>query len=186
MLEKLEKSHQLCVSLQQVKAQLRLDTADDDAYLEQLIQSGTTWVENHIGRSLMAQTWRLAVKLPLSYNLKCKGIKIPKTPLLALRSVICIPKDRRHRHNMMKDTTLQEEGDHTLLFVKRWPNEGEGIMEIIFTAGYGERPDDVPADIRQAILNHVTCLYEHRTGIARKDLLGIYDLLHPYRIMRLP
>lgn len=183
MLERLDTHDQLCLSLQHIKAQLRLDHAEDDDYLLQLMKSGTAWVENHLGRCLLKQTWRLTKNtsdLPIKRG---KGIlKIPKSPLLSIDRVRAIEIPHTQDRDIL-NYTIQWNCDRSTISVPS--PHFDGKIEVVFTTGYGERPSDIPADIRQAILNHITCIYEERQGIDRKNLLGIYDLLQPYRLLRL-
>ena len=45
------------VSLDEQKAHLRLDTADDDAYLAGCITAARVWVEGQTKRAILPQTW---------------------------------------------------------------------------------------------------------------------------------
>lgn len=178
MLEKLESPSQLPLSLQLVKAHLRLDHPDDDAYLTHLIHSGTMWVENYLGRSLLAQQWRWIKKhRPQKKTNDELKIILPRSPLLHLSYVKI--------KNSSFSLPYQVEWDKDPVCIAIPPSASRNELEIVFTTGYGERPGDIPLDIQQAILTYVTCLYEYRTGIDRKHLIGIYDLLTPHRLVRL-
>jgi uncharacterized phiE125 gp8 family phage protein len=190
MLTQLSQADQLPVSLQQVKAQLRLDHADDDDHLIHLIRSGTAWVENHIGKCLLSQTWRQTWKSGaggqggLSHHRDKKNIFfLGKLPLLDVKSVTLVAPNN-HRQDLLFYAVREEAGR---LYVQlKYPLPESHRLEVIYNSGFGDRPDEVPTDIRQALIVYVSCLYEHRTGIDRSDLLGIYGLLSPHRVMRLP
>lgn len=189
MLTQLSKADQLPVSLQQVKAQLRLDHPDDDEHLIHLIESGTAWVENYIGKCLLSQTWCQSWHSQgesggLNPHREIKSVfSLGKVPLLALKSVTLIAPNT-HRQDVLFYTVKEEAGRVCLQLRHALPESHR--LEVVYTSGFGVRPDDIPMDIRQALLVYVGCLYEHRTGINRKDLLGIYGLLNPHRAMRLP
>jgi uncharacterized phiE125 gp8 family phage protein len=58
-------------------------------------------------------------------------------------------------------------------------------ISIAFTAGYGAAADDVPALVREAILEIVTELYVHRGDGPEEISLSAQALLAPYRIFKL-
>ena len=64
-------------------------------------------------------------------------------------------------------------------------NQYEAV-EVIYQAGYGNYPKNVPSAIRHAVLLSITDLYENRgtTNLAENTMFQ--SLLQPYRIMRLP
>jgi uncharacterized phiE125 gp8 family phage protein len=183
MLEKLEGSDQLPVSLQQVKAQLRLDHPDDDEHLVHLIKTGIAWIESYLGKGLLKQTWR-QVWQGAQVGEACRErnrIYLGKAPLLNIVSVVSLSPQGDRKS---VPYTLGERGGRPFILLKNTLSDTHGL-EMVYQVGFGERPDDIPADIRQALLVYVSCLYESRTMIPRGDLLGIYTLLNPYRVMRL-
>lgn len=190
MLTKLTNADQLLVSLQQVKAQLRLDHADDDDHLIHLINSATAWVENTIGKCLLKQNWCQTWKRRegtidggLSGRQDAKRVfYLGKGPLLDIRSVTMVSADNQ-RMNIQLFTLHESEGRAHLRL--KYPLPDSHHLEVVYSAGFGDRPDDVPPDLRQALLIYVSSLYEHRTGIDRADLLCLYGLLNPHRVMRL-
>ena len=80
MLHKLEASPILPITLTQVKDHLRLDYAEEDEYLTFLIQSATEAVQNHIGRSLMLQTWQKIYYQDQKYSNQIS--RQPRLPIL--------------------------------------------------------------------------------------------------------
>lgn len=189
MIIKLSHDDQLPVSLQQVKAQLRLDHPDDDDHLIHLIKSATQWVENYIGKCLLSQTWSQSwrgsggVGRGLSHRQERKSrFFLGKSPLLDVKSVILVAPNNLRQEVLFY--AVKEEAGRSYVKLK-YPLPDSHILEIKFISGYGGRPDDIPGDIHQAIIVYVSCLYEHRTGIDRSDLLSIYGLLNPHRAMRL-
>ncbi|MEI9932788.1 MAG: hypothetical protein WDM89_20200 [Rhizomicrobium sp.] len=55
-------------------------------------------------------------------------------------------------------------------------------VAIAFDAGYGASPDDVPAPVREAILEIVAEFYAHRGDGPEDIALSAQALLAPYRI----
>lgn len=190
MLIKLSHSDQLPVSLQQIKAQLRLDHADDDEHLIHLIKAGSQWVEAYIGKCLLSQTWsqswrgRGGGSGGLSHRSEKKStFFLGKLPLLNIKSATLVaPNNQRQA---VINYILKERAGRPSIQLKV-PLPECHSLEIEYSSGYGDRPDDIPTDVRQALIVYVSCLYEHRTGIDRSDLLGIYGLLNPHRELRLP
>jgi uncharacterized phiE125 gp8 family phage protein len=162
----------LCISLQQIKAHLRLDHPDDDEYVMHLLKVATTWVEDQIESPLLATTflWTLAeVK-----GVKGGALRLPKQAILEIERVTGIDR-QGHRHPVAYQFCDQ---DGRILLSSGMSYKG---MEIEFSAGYGERTDSVPEPLRQAVINHVACHYECRTGIDRKDYVSLMHLIQPYR-----
>lgn len=61
-----------------------------------------------------------------------------------------------------------------------------GTIEVIFEAGYGPAWEDIPADLRHAVLLLAAHQYDNRTGSdAGKFPSGVQALLEPYRVIRL-
>ncbi len=190
MLIKLTNADQLAVSLQQVKAQLRLDHADDDDHLIHLIKSATAWVENAVGKCLLKKDWcQIWKRKEGSANSGISGYQDPKRvfylgkgPVLGIKSVTMVSVNH-HRMDIQLFTLHEWEGRASIRL--KYPLPDSHHLEVVYSAGFGDRPDDVPPDLRQALLIYVSSLYEHRTGIDRADLLCLYGLLSPYRSMRL-
>jgi uncharacterized phiE125 gp8 family phage protein len=75
-------------------------------------------------------------------------------------------------------------------FKRSFPNIGRNEFLVIeYTAGYGDKAQDVPFGIRQAILMTAAYLYEHRgdceSGESAIMQSGAGAALIPYKIMRL-
>lgn len=157
------------VSLQQVKAHLRLDHAEDDEYLMHLIGVATEWVEEVIEAPLLTTTYVATSG--------AGKIILPKQYVQEVISVIGVA---RNRVRTALKYTLESDSHLAIMTTTNCPQ-----VEIKFAAGFGARPTDVPALLRQAILNHVTCFYEHRTEISKDQYLTLLQLVHPYRKLRL-
>ena len=90
-----------------------------------------------------------------------------------VKSVILVAPNN-HRQEVLFYTVKEEAGRS---YVKlKYPLPESHSLEINFVSGYGGRPDDIPGDIRQAIIVYVSCLYEHRTGIDRSDSVSTVGL----------
>jgi uncharacterized phiE125 gp8 family phage protein len=56
-------------------------------------------------------------------------------------------------------------------------------VAIAFTAGYGDEADDVPAGFREAILELIAFLYEHRGEAPAELPIDVLALLAPFRVI---
>lgn len=177
MLNRLTEPLPLSLSLEQVKAHLRLDHGEEDTHIMTLIRSATAWVESYLGKSLLKQGWQQTWK-----KTGKQTFSLSKSPVMEVRQVSLV-SPCGYRQSLSSYQITERNGAVKLHL--KYPLAKNHILEVVYRAGYGERPDDVPEDIRQALLMYVGCLYEHRTTIDRADLVGLYSLLSPHRSLGL-
>ncbi|MBX3487596.1 MAG: phage head-tail connector protein [Candidatus Paracaedibacteraceae bacterium] len=151
------------VSLQQVKAHLRLDHVDDDDYLLHLIYVAMGWVEDLIESPLLTATYRIRSSK--------QRIHLPTQNLIGIVSVVGITSDGQR-----KSLPYNIERGSIVSVSRPYPH-----IEVLYTCGFGDRPMDVPPPLRQVILNHVACHYECRTQISKEQYLMLLQLISPYR-----
>jgi uncharacterized phiE125 gp8 family phage protein len=165
MYEVIKKSELPVISLQQVKSHLRLDHADDDEYLLYLISVATEWVEELIESPLLTATHAL--------RSSSQEIRLPMQNVIDIISVVGIRDDGMRRALKYSVEVASK--------VSVSVNSAYPTIEITYTCGFGERPKDIPAPLRQAIMNHVACHYDCRTEISKEQYLMLLQLVHPYR-----
>ena len=56
---------------------------------------------------------------------------------------------------------------------------------VIYTAGYGDVPESVPAPIRNAIMQYAAFLYENRGDLNAEPPQAVLQLLRPYVVRKL-
>lgn len=158
------------ITLTEVKAHLRLDTDDEDDLLNGLITASSNLVEEYLGKTLIKKVWRLQ-EVGIDVNGMCE-IEIPNGPLL---KVICV------------EQILPNDTFRTIRFaVKNYFSKpvvafkSQTPVSIIFEAGYGFYPKDVPAPIRHALLTLVAHFYDSRGGQMTMSPL-VKTLLSPYK-----
>ena len=145
------------VSLVEAKAYARIDGDDEDALVSALVAAARLHVESLTGRALVTQTWRLV--------LKCvTGLVVP-LPVVPAMALVEAPDG----------AVLQ--GDSVLLA------EPADELTVDYTAGYGGA-DDVPQDLKQAVLVLVAYWYEHRDSVTTAPV-GFERLVASYRRVRL-
>jgi len=191
------------VSLTEAKAHLRVDITDDDNYILGLIAAARSWVETHLSRALITQSWRVVLDAfppgPRGWcqaepdPMKLYTILLPKGRVGSVGAVAYTDTAGASQSVAEADYILDNSSDDQFarLFPalgKTWPATAElpGSVQIEFDVGYGQAVD-VPADIRQAIKLLLGSLYEHResevTGTITTQLEhGLEMLLAPYRL----
>lgn len=180
------------LTLQQVKAHLRVEHADDDSVIEPLIAAARQHVDGRagiLGRALLTQQWDWTLdRFPLSRDM---ALLLPLPPLQSVDQVSYIdtagvlqvwdPAEYRV-------DTAHQSGRLAPAFGFDWP-QTQGVLAAVtirFTAGYGANPDDVPEPIRWALLLMIGHWYTRREAVAERDLaelpIGAEALLATYRI----
>lgn len=173
------------VSLAEVKAQLRLDAADETehTYLTGLLEAATAMAEVETGLCLMEQTWRLTFdgfpvsnedtewwdgvrEGALSMLQEPAPVQLPKGPVMSVENVkVYAPDDT--------ETTLQNTvyrlsagGRVVLRQNQQWPTRLRPFdgCSIEYKTGHASAAV-VPRDIRQAISMLVAHWYENREVI---------------------
>jgi uncharacterized phiE125 gp8 family phage protein len=167
------------VDLTTVKAHLYIDSADDDALLEGYLNAVVALIDgpSGIGYCCCSQTWRLSLDaFPAS-------IKLPVEPVADDAEVTVSYIDRTGT-----DAVL-DAGDYRLsggviepAFGKRFPSTlaVRGAVTIEFVAGTSA--GNVPADIKQAILQVIADWYRNREMAAAGRIEGVAaDIFDSYR-----
>lgn len=167
------------VSLAEVRAHLKLDTADDDALLPRLIAAARVRAEWHSGRAFITQGWTLHLdRVPCD----CM-IAIPLPPLIAVTALTVFARDGGAT---VLDPAFYrvDRAASRLVLGRDAPANPSDAVAVAFSAGYGAATD-VPAPIRQAILALVAELYEHRGETADELPRAALALLAPYRVLKI-
>jgi uncharacterized phiE125 gp8 family phage protein len=174
------------VTLDEAKAQLKVDTSDDDALITTLITAARARAEWHTGRAFVTQSWVLW--------LDCwPGDGIAQVPLPPLQSVSAVSAYAR-------DNTANTV-DPSRYFVDTVSAPGRVVFDcltspgfdlrrrnavaIAFDAGYGAAASDVPEPLRQGVLEILAELYVNRGDGPEEIAPPAQALLAPYRIFKL-
>lgn len=172
------------ITLVEAKRHCRVDHADDDTYLTELVEVATAAIEgpNGIGIALMPQTWRLS----LDY-FPCE-ISIPLGPVTEVSSIAYTDA------NGDAATVASFRKDLDSSPVKVWPARDTawpaitcepGAVKVTFACGFAT----VPADLKAAVKLLVGHFYEHReavtTDLKAVDLpMGVAAILDRYHVGR--
>ena len=178
------------ISLDEVKAHVRIDGSTEDALLQSLILTSRLHVEAALGLALLSQSWRLALDEWPDDGV----VKLPISPVSAVTEVRILAADGTP--SVVDETTFEIDRSQrpARMFPKSgvWPKTARAIagIEIDLEVGFGASANDVPEPVRQALLLLVAHWYEHRdpVEIGKPSTAvphAVSRLLHPYRAVRL-
>ncbi len=175
------------ISAAEVKANSRIDIADEDTLITALITAARQMAEIMTRRVFITQTWKLTLdSFPGSYAAVSETI-------YAGGSLIYLPNPCLQSITTIKyydsDGVLQtlDAGDYQVDTVAEpgrvlpapsliWPSTQlwkVNAVEITFVAGYGTAGSDVPGGIKQALLMMVGHWFEHREAVSELTLKDV-------------
>jgi uncharacterized phiE125 gp8 family phage protein len=172
------------VTLAEAKAFLRVDDGAEDALVATLITAARLHVEATIGRALLSQGWRVVLDWWPAEHV----VRLPVGPLLSITAVTAY--DEAGGAHVIELAQFSTEAAPARLLL---PPTVDGMpvlrrrqgLEIDYTAGYGNAANDVPADLRQALLVLVGSWFENRDSASEAVPAGFERLVAPYRRVRL-
>ena len=174
------------IDLAYAKIFLRIDGADEDTLIETLIKTARHRVENMIGRTLISRSFVYRCTVPSG---KC--IVLPRPPLLSVTRLTLVAENDQAVDVPVSDYSVTKRRDPAQINLKPHKNWTDYLVEFVtleveFTAGYGDTPDDIPLPIRQAILLLLARSYEFREMSESPAVPIMVDaLLAPYRLVQL-
>lgn len=162
-----------CVSVEDVKDFLRIQSTAEDIMIEAFIKAAETWGENYTKRSFMRQQWELRLdKFPSGSTAM---IKLPRGPLSTVSTEVVI--------NYVEDTTA---GNTTSIpstaiavdfysvpgyvypsYNNDWPDDARdehNSIRITYYTGHSNAVH-VPEEIKHWIKLRVGSMYEHRESV---------------------
>lgn len=175
------------ISLEEARAQCKIDSNDEDELLSALIDAATSHLDGYsgtLGRALITQTWRQ------DFDCFEDVLRLRVGDLVAVSSVSYY--DTSNVSQTLATTVYTAFSDEAGPFVtlkpdQTWPGSyvREDAVRVTWTAGYGSAATSVPAAIRQAMLLMISHWYDNR-GVAVMgsvaDLPFAVDaLLSPFR-----
>lgn len=182
------------VSVAKMKEHLRITIEDDDFLLQDYITTARKYVEDLIGCALLTQTWK--------YYMNCwpngDWFELPFPPLQSVTSVKYKDSNETEYTFSANDylvDIVSEPGRVVLKYGETWPSETLSPRTPIYTeyeCGYGDSPNDVPMNLRHAIIMLVGHYYEHREafisgqfgGQIQEVPSGLNAIMEQYRLTR--
>ncbi len=172
------------LTLDAVRAHLRLDGTDEDGLLQALIPAARQACESSLSKRLITQTIRMTLDQPYPITRLSVG------PVQSVRRIDYIGLDGQL--TQMPASAWRLSGDR-LAPMDEWPMIGAPIggFRIEYVTGFGDSPDDIPAPIRLGMLMLIAHWYENREAtVVTQSLqavnlpLGVAALWAPFRRMR--
>ena len=147
----IENSVTKTIDLSFLKAHLRIEHEHEDEYLNTIIDSASEIVENNTEQSILKKKYRLTTnKSAFSTNRK---IEIPIAPVLEVCSVKKITG-----RSTKEEVLFSIENVRDKMYVI--PNKSWTQIEVEYYAGMTEKPEEIPKDIKYAILQIAKNMYE--------------------------
>lgn len=161
------------VTLTEAKAHLREVDTDNDTLIGSMVSAATKYAEKFLGRALIDQTWELVLdEFPTDEDEL--AIKIPLPPLIEVESIKYDDGDGVEQ-TLDEDLYVVDSASQPgwVVPVSTWPtsiNDAVNSVRIRFRAGYldtsvSPAEENVPDNIKAAILLHVGALFAHRETV---------------------
>jgi uncharacterized phiE125 gp8 family phage protein len=182
------------ISLAQAKLYLRVDGDAEDAAIGLLISAARALFERETGLVLLEQVWEWTLDhLPAPGVDGRRTLEVPLGPVSAISDFVVRDGDGGEVDIPSTDYVLDLASQlPRLVEAKRalWPapKAAAAGIRLVFTAGFGADAENVPADIRQALLALIAETYDKRgLGEGELDLASprVAALVAPYRRARL-
>jgi len=178
------------VALDDAKAFLKVETADDDDAIAALIAGARVHIEAQTRRALITQSWRI-VRDTWPDDGRVLVLPVPLRQLSAVR----VYRLDGSTQSIDPAGFIVEAGRAPAALsyangVPPAPGRVAAGIELDIVAGYGDDVGDVPADLRQAIRLMVAHWYENRGLIAQGSQVNLLPasaaaLVAPYRVLSL-
>lgn len=173
------------LTLEEVKANLRIVNPDEDDDLSRMIRAARQMAEERLNRALMPQA------LAFGADAFCTVLKVPRPPLIEIDSLKYIDTDGDEQ--TMPDTGYLVDGFSDPPTISAapgtsWPSTRaqSGAVVVQYQAGYADATQ-VPEPIRQWMLLAIGAFYEHRSMVNEGQTYALPDdfykwLLQPYMV----
>jgi len=162
-----------CVTLDEVKLDLRVDGSEDDSGIERMIESASLSAGSVMNRAAALCQWELL--LPAFPN---SAIRLLHPPVRRIISVKY--RDQNGDLQTLSEYSIDATVEPNLL-TGEWPHEATDVR-VIYQSGWGE---SAPAPVKQWIRLQVGHFYRNREAATEKSMgpLAFLDaLLHPYKL----
>jgi uncharacterized phiE125 gp8 family phage protein len=186
------------VTLDEAKAQLRVTYDQEDALIGALITAARQRIEAELGVALIAAGFRethdawpleITTAVPVTDPLAALfsgPIRLLRSPLIAVQAIAVADGTGTFQtvNPLSYAADAGSRPGRIAPYDVAWPAPGvpTGGVRIDYTAGYGAEESDVPAPLRQAILQLVADGFEHRSDA---PLSLVEPWIAPFRRVRL-
>jgi len=163
-LELTNKPDDMPVSIDRARQHLRVDETSEDQLIADMIDAATRVAQNFTRRQFITATY----KLYLDYF--PTEIELPRPPLQSVESIQYYDTDGTLQTLDSSVYTVDNKstvGKVVEAYGQSWPSTRDMVNAVVveFVAGYGDKEEDVPGHIRQAIRLIVGHMFEHREDV---------------------
>ena len=172
------------VTLDTAKTHMRIDGADSDEKVANLIVAAREWVEQYTRRALMTQTLRI------TRDDLTSEMFLPRPPLQSVTSITYVDEDgaTQTATGTLYDTDTDAEPGRVLLaYEQEWPDvrAHPNAVAVTYVAGYGSNRAEVPYAVREALLLHAEAHYDRDPREFDNLMRAAKALLAPHRAILL-
>ena len=175
------------VTLAEAKARLRIDVPDDDAAIGTLVTAARQWLEARLRITLVSQKWRWILDA-----WPAQPVLLPQTGPLrsvdAMRVYNAANVATALAATVWQADTASLRGRIALVGAVPSPGRPLNGIEVDLTVGLAAAAADVPAALKEAVLQTIAFLYENRGDAPGPDLAlpaAAEALACPWRARRL-
>lgn len=177
------------VTLAEAKLHARVSTNADDDLFNIYIKSIRKYVERYCNISIITQEKTIWFNYG-DFNMNTYAIRLPVSPIQTIDSYTTYTD---LDEASLVATSYYSLSNNRLLLNNTyyWPYNLRRIdgYKVVATVGFGDTPEDVPEDIKQAILMLVAHSYQNREALndsvngpsSNRVPFGVNDLLSPYK-----
>jgi hypothetical protein len=195
-----------CVTLEELKAHLRIDYDDQDALLNVSISAARVFIEEYLNRSILHKTFDLWLDSHEFGAISSKdwaGTRHGSIAEIAGNSTISLRTAKIDSITHVKSygqgndeldfdasnyflDSASEPGRIVLNYGSTWPTDLRHInaLKIRFKAGYGTKPSSVPAPLLNAVKFLAAHFYDEGCDDCNVPK-SVFMLLNPYRVFLL-
>jgi uncharacterized phiE125 gp8 family phage protein len=181
------------ITIQEIRAQCRVDDPSEDALLMAYVRGATDAVEQLTGLRLIDQIWEYTVD---AFPERCGWIRLPLAPLLALVSVVYLDAQGAAQTLPVQTYLLGGLGSTTPARIILAPNQtwpatwhGLGSVMIRFRAGWVDH-NGIPEGLRQAVLMLASYWFAQReaasigpdSGPVSHVPFAVRELIEPFKV----
>lgn len=148
------------ISLEEMKAHLRIDDDAEDALITGLVQAARVMVEGISRRILIEQRWRVMLDAwPPGGE-----IRLPLSPLIAVDDIQVFDKAGTATDIAadLIDSDAARDPPRVIVRTPPQPGKPRNGISIALRAGYGATPESVPSTLRLAVKLIAARWYAHR------------------------
>lgn len=174
------------VTVQECKDWMRVTLDDEDTLITDLIAAARGHVEELTGRALLTQTWDYWLdEFPY-----CE-MDIPRPKIQSVTYIKYLDTSgvlQTLSSSLYTVDTKRSPGRIVPSYGNVWPvaQYVPNAVQVRYIAGYGDEPEDVPTQLRQATKVLVATMYENREAMSDVSLetvpMAFYQLLNQHRM----